>query len=213
MNLQPFARVRFVGNDDLLSKRYIADGKIERCFWKLRRFKALLCNRGFRIGDSCDACRKRIEFNAADTAVLANFLRHRSKESSGSAARFEDISTVKAEMLETCIDSLGNFRRRVIGIENGRARGIVFCLRELLAECIVLFLPAAVFGVENSREPSEATVGTEKAQFVLIRRASRPFQLFHYLDGREISHEDSTFATRGREVCLVIDGREVYRRF
>ena len=202
-----------VSDDNLFAKRYIADGEIKRTIWETCRFKSLLRNRSIWIGDGCDACRERIELDAADMAVRANLLRHRAKETSRPATWFENVSTMKSELLESFIDGLSNLWRRIIRIENGRACGIVFRLRKLLAKCVIFCLPAAVLRIKDIRETAKTAVRTEQAQLFFRCGTPCPFELLHHLDGSKIACKDSTFATRRREVCLVVDGREVDRRF
>lgn len=196
----------FVCDDDLFAKWHVADGEIERILREARRFESLLRNRGIRICGVCDARGDRIELDTVEVAPHAELRRYRVEEPACPAARFEDVSTMEAEMLEAFVDGLDDFWRRVVGIEDGRAHGIVFFLRELFAERVVLVLPAAVLRVEDIGQPAEAAVGLEQAQLFLLWRTRLTLNLFHQPDGCEVSCKDGTFAARGGDICFVIDG-------
>ena len=80
MDTQPLTEVFGIARDDLIAKRHVADGKIERPVGKACPFKSLLRDLCVRMCKPCNAGRERIDFHADEAALISHFLRHRVKE-------------------------------------------------------------------------------------------------------------------------------------
>ena len=116
MDTQPLAEVFRIARDDLIAKRHVADGKIERPVGKACPFKSLLRDFCVRMCEACNAGRERIDLHADETALLPHFLRHRVKETPRAARRLQHIPPGKSDMGKPLIDSRNDLGRRVVRV-------------------------------------------------------------------------------------------------
>ena len=142
--------------DLVLTERHIAHRQIVK-ITAVGGFKASHGNVCLRIQFFCNAPGDAVQFHAVQTAVPHGVRQH-SKEVAYSHTRFQNITGLKAHLLDRIIDGTNHHRRGVVGVQSRSASGGVLVLGKQPFQLRILFCPVVLIRVKSIRQTAPAYI-------------------------------------------------------
>ena len=173
--------------DLILTKRYIADGKVKEVT-PVGGLKAAYCDVRLGIELLCDAPGNRVQLHAVQTTV-SHFLRQHTEEIAHTHRRLQNISGLKSHTAHRFIDGLNDRRAGVMGVEGGASGGGIFLRGQQLFQLGILGSPCRFLRVKGIRETAPAHISRKNLLLFGACLLSGSFQLFQQTNRIDICLE------------------------